>query len=1066
MYIKESEIQRIFNDRNWAVAKAYQRKDVIEHLDIEENQMREWYKVSADVEVFTYNNHVELILSKTGDIISFSCECRYCEDEVACGHIGVVLLFLHDLKPTGYPYHYDASIKREDELKNWMLQRQLEQSKSFLNAYKRISDSEFQANLIANKIRLIAYLNHEYQSLHVTFKVGNDKFYVVKNILTFLEAVEHRSQVYYGKSLSFVHHPDAFDDTTKQMINFLMKYRQEHISELEYGYLDKRSITLDKRSLDDFYDFFSEEGACSIDCNFAYDEIETIPLHIQKDSIGYVITTSLDLDTLYEGKAYWYCFKDKCLSRFIKEIHDTCTYLLQQLHKDRQIVIAHQDMHEFCQYVYSQIEDYVELSGDPIDEFMDDEPDLSCYIDMEDNGDISVQIYAMKNGLKQSIFDQEGHAGLRIERAIMLIKNYADVIDYDAKTAYIANDSHQIMSFLKDGLAYLDSFCDVFVSDAIKQLNSPKPVNFKVGVRMENNLLQVDVKSVNIPQDEIYAVLKSYRKKKKYHRLKNGDLIYLEQESIQEIDDMMQDLHVSATDFANGSIQLPVYHSFEVDDLSNNIQHAQMKRSKNFEDTLHRLRHIKHDSFKLPDGYENILRDYQVFGYQWLKTMSAYGFGAILADDMGLGKTVQMIAVLEDEKLQNPDSISLIVTPASLIFNWQDEIHKFSNNLHCLCIHGSVAQRQNKILSMSEYDVIVTSYDYLRRDHEYYEKHVFNYIILDEAQYIKNHTTKNASVVKALKGNHRFAMTGTPIENSLAELWSIFDFLMPGYLYNYNFFRKFYEKEVVKFQNKEVIAKLKRMVEPFILRRLKKDVLKELPDKIERVQYLEFNEEEEKLYMANLVQINKELQAKLHVEVFDKFQILAMMTRLRQICCDPRLLYENIDTVSSKIEGCMELIQSAKATDKKVLVFSSFTSLLELLEKEFYKEDISYVKLTGETSKEKRRKYVQIFQDKQVDVFLISLKAGGTGLNLTSAEVVIHVDPWWNMSAQNQATDRAYRIGQTENVQVYKMIMKNSIEEKILKLQEMKKDLSDTFTQGSEGSITSMNQEEILSLFQ
>lgn len=1066
MYIKESEIQRIFNDRNWAVAKAYQRKDVIEHLDIEENQMREWYEVSADVEVFTYNNHVELILSKTGDIISFSCECRYCEDEVACGHIGVVLLFLHDLKPTGYPYHYDASIKREDELKNWMLQRQLEQSKSFLNAYKRISDSEFQANLIANKIRLIAYLNHEYQSLHVTFKVGNDKFYVVKNILTFLEAVEHRSQVYYGKSLSFVHHPDAFDDTTKQMINFLMKYRQEHISELEYGYLDKRSITLDKRSLDDFYDFFSEEGACSIDCNFAYDEIETIPLHIQKDSIGYVITTSLDLDTLYEGKAYWYCFKDKCLSRFIKEIHDTCTYLLQQLHKDRQIVIAHQDMHEFCQYVYSQIEDYVELSGDPIDEFMDDEPDLSCYIDMEDNGDISVQIYAMKNGLKQSIFDQEGHAGLRIERAIMLIKNYADVIDYDAKTAYIANDSHQIMSFLKDGLAYLDSFCDVFVSDAIKQLNSPKPVNFKVGVRMENNLLQVDVKSVNIPQDEIYAVLKSYRKKKKYHRLKNGDLIYLEQESIQEIDDMMQDLHVSETDFANGSIQLPVYHSFEVDDLSNNIQHAQMKRSKNFEDTLHRLRHIKHDSFKLPDGYENILRDYQVFGYQWLKTMSAYGFGAILADDMGLGKTVQMIAVLEDEKLQNPDSISLIVTPASLIFNWQDEIHKFSNNLHCLCIHGSVAQRQNKILSMSEYDVIVTSYDYLRRDHEYYEKHVFNYIILDEAQYIKNHTTKNASVVKALKGNHRFAMTGTPIENSLAELWSIFDFLMPGYLYNYNFFRKFYEKEVVKFQNKEVIAKLKRMVEPFILRRLKKDVLKELPDKIERVQYLEFNEEEEKLYMANLVQINKELQAKLHVEVFDKFQILAMMTRLRQICCDPRLLYENIDTVSSKIEGCMELIQSAKATDKKVLVFSSFTSLLELLEKEFYKEDISYVKLTGETSKEKRRKYVQIFQDKQVDVFLISLKAGGTGLNLTSAEVVIHVDPWWNMSAQNQATDRAYRIGQTENVQVYKMIMKNSIEEKILKLQEMKKDLSDTFTQGSEGSITSMNQEEILSLFQ
>lgn len=1066
MYIKESEIQRIFNDRNWAVAKAYQRKDVIEHLDISYNPLLEGYEISADVEVFTYNNHVELILSTAGDIISFHCECRYCEDEVACGHVGVVLLFLHDLKPSAYPYHYDANVKREDELKNWMLQRQIEQSKSFLNAYKRISDSEFQANLIAHKIRLLASLHTDQQNPSVSFKIGNDKFYVVKNILSFLEAVENRSNVYYGKSLSFVHHPDAFDDTTKQMIQFLMKYRQEHISELEYGYLDKRCITLDNRSFDDFYDFFSEEGLRYINCDFAYDEIETIPLHMKKDDIGYVITTPLDLDTIYEGTSYWYQLEESCISRFIKEIHDTCTYLLKQLRKDRQIIIAHQDMHEFCQYVYAQIQDYIDLTGDPIDAFMDEEPDLSCYIDMEDNGDISIQIYAMKNGLKQSIFDQEGHAGLRIERAIMLVKNFADVIDYDAKTAYISNDSHQLMNFLKDGLSYLDSFCDVYVSDAIKQLNSPKPVNFKVGVRMENNLLQVDVKSVNIPQNEIYAVLKSYRKKKKYHRLKNGDLIYLDQESIQEMDDMMQDLHISAADFANGSIELPVYHSFEVDDLSNNIKHAQMKRSKNFEDTLHHLRHIQHDSFQLPEGYENILRDYQVFGYQWLKTMSAYGFGAILADDMGLGKTVQMIAVLEDEKLCHPDQISLIITPASLIFNWQDEIQKFSKHLKCLCIHGSAAQRQNKILSMHDYDVIVTSYDYLRRDHTYYENQVFNYIILDEAQYIKNHTTKSANVVKALKGVHRFAMTGTPIENSLAELWSIFDFLMPGYLYNYNFFRKFYEKEIVKFQNKDVITKLKRMVEPFILRRLKKDVLKELPDKIERVQYLEFSEEEEKLYMANLVQINKELQKKLHVEGFDKFQILAMMTRLRQICCDPRLLYENIDTVSSKMEGCMELIQSAKASNKKVLVFSSFTSLLELLEKEFYKEDISYVKLTGETSKEKRREYVQIFQDKQVDVFLISLKAGGTGLNLTSAEVVIHVDPWWNMSAQNQATDRAYRIGQTENVQVYKMIMKNSIEEKILKLQEMKKDLSDTFTQGSEGSITSMNQEEILSLFE
>lgn len=1066
MYILESEIPRIFNERNWAVARNYHQKGVVENMEIHHDHANHCYEIFAVVEAFSYRNNVNITLMETGIIHQYSCECRYCDEEYACGHVGAVLLFLNDITPSSFPYYYEKRIEREKELQDWLIQRQIEQSKTFLNTYKRMSEGEFQANLLSNKVKMFATLDDRNHALTISYKLGNEKYYVLKNILTFLDAVQKRAKVYYGKNLNFIHHPDAFDETAKLTIQFLQRYRNEHISELEYGYMDKRNLVLDHRSLDDFYDFYSEEGNGTINCSFAIDELDTIPLHIKKDELGFLLTTPLNFDRIYKGHSYWYLYEDDCFHRFQKEIFDTCTYLLEQLKQQRQILIEKDDMREFCTYVYPQIEDHVTLEGDSIEEYQMEEPKLSCFVDMEENGDLSIRIYARRDALNCSIFDAKSMSSILIDRCKMLVESYADVIDQDAGVAYIHADSHLLMGFLQDGLSYLDGFCDVFVSDTIQQMNAPKSVKFQIGIRMENNLLAVDVNSVHIPQDEIYAVLKSYRRKKKYHRLKNGDLIYLEQENIKEINDMMEDLNLTAQDFSNGSISLPIFHSFELDELTNNTKHAQIIRNATFEETLKHMRHIQQDSFALPEDYEQILRDYQVFGFQWLKTMSAYGFGGILADDMGLGKTLQMICLLEDEKNQHPDSISLIITPASLIFNWQEEIQKFSKKLHCLCVHGSASKRQGQILKIQNYDVIVTSYDYIRRDHECYKNHTFAYLVLDEAQYIKNHTTKNASAVKTLTAQHRFALTGTPIENSLAELWSIFDFLMPGYLYNYHYFRKHYEREIVKYHNEERSVKLKQLVEPFILRRIKRDVLKELPDKIEKVQYLEFSEEEEKLYMANLVQINKDLQKKLNMEGFDRFQILAMMTKLRQICCDARLLYENIDTCSSKLEGCMDLILSAKANDKKVLLFSSFTSLLDLMEDELVKQDITYLKLTGETSKEARREAVNRFQNKEADVFLISLKAGGTGLNLTVAEVVIHFDPWWNMSAQNQATDRAYRIGQTQNVQVYKLIMKNSIEEKILKLQEKKMDLSNTFTQGSEGSITSMSEEDILSLFQ
>lgn len=1066
MYIEERGLDGLFTQRNWAVAKNYQRKGIIDCIDIQKDERQQCYYIKADTNTFGYHNHVDITLMENGYIDAYDCECPYCNEEAACGHVGAVLLFLSELSIASFPYHYDLHAEHERALQDWAKEQQQIKTRQFLDAYKHLSEVEFQANLMNEKVMLLATLEHSYQGFSISYRIGTDKFYIIKNIVQLLKTIEDQNSHSYGKSLSFTHHLDAFDDAAKGTIQFLQQYLKEHRNELEFGYYDKRNLRLDGKALDDFFDFYSEEGAGSINCSFASDELETIPLHIKKDAHNYIITTPLSFDSLLRGDHYWYQYQDDCFTRYARAVHASCTPLLIQLELDRQIVIPETDMKDFCTYVYESIKDQVILSGDPILDFTDDILQVECYVDVEEQGDISIKVNYLKDTVgKLPLLSDKRDVTLLLNRIYALIDQYADILDEDANIAYIHED-HKQVHFLKEGLAYLDKVADVYVSDAVSSISSPKKVSFQIGIHMENNLLEMDVSSVDIPGNELYAVLKSYRRKKKYHRLKNGDLLYLEQQELKEVNDIMEDLQIHAQDMVDGKIQLPAFHSFAVEDMAEHASHIEFQRSNAFLKALSGMKHIDAAAFSVPSPYQAILRDYQVFGYQWLKTMSAYGFGGILADDMGLGKTLQMIAVLEDEKRLHPEGVSLIITPASLILNWQDEIQKFSSSLDCLCIHGQNSARQLQIKELSKHDVIVTSYDYLRRDIEAYELVQFHFIVLDEAQYIKNHTTKNASVVKRLQGAHRFALTGTPIENSLAELWSIFDFLMPGYLYHYHYFRKTYEKEIVRYHNEEVSKKLKRMVEPFILRRIKKEVLQELPDKIEQIQYLEFEEEEEKLYLANLASINQELQQKLQMETLDKFQLLAMMTRLRQLCCDARLLYETSNGPSSKLAGCMELLRNAKANGKKVLLFSSFTSLLDLIEQELVRENFQYLMLTGETEKEKRRTYVQQFQQEQADVFLISLKAGGTGLNLTAAEVVIHFDPWWNMSAQNQATDRAYRIGQTKNVQVYKLIMKNTIEEKIVKLQEKKMALSDAFTTGNEGSITGMKQQEILSLFQ
>lgn len=459
------------------------------------------------------------------------------------------------------------------------------------------------------------------------------------------------------------------------------------------------------------------------------------------------------------------------------------------------------------------------------------------------------------------------------------------------------------------------------------------------------------------------------------------------------------------------------------------------------------------------------MRNYQKEGYRWLRVLEENCFGGILADDMGLGKTLQVITMLLAAKEEKKKGVSMIVCPASLVFNWGEEFAQFAPKLKVVLISGNQENRNRLISEAEKYDVLVTSYDLLKRDISNYEGIKFQYEVIDEAQYIKNHTTEAAKAVKIIAAKHKYALTGTPIENRLSELWSIFDYLMPGFLYSYDTFKREFETPIVKNDDEEAMNRLQKMVHPFILRRLKENVLKDLPDKLEEVQYAKFEKEQWKLYDAQIVHMQQVLAEQDESDFQkNKLKILAEITKLRQICCDPALCFENYKGTSAKMEACMELVNRAIEGGHKILLFSQFTSMLDLIEKEFQKQKISYYVITGATLKEKRLEMVKKFNADDTNVFLISLKAGGTGLNLTGADVVIHYDPWWNLAVQNQATDRAHRIGQKKKVTVYKLLAKNTIEEKIQKVQENKKNLAEQILSGEMGQIGKLTRDELMDL--
>jgi SNF2 family DNA or RNA helicase len=458
----------------------------------------------------------------------------------------------------------------------------------------------------------------------------------------------------------------------------------------------------------------------------------------------------------------------------------------------------------------------------------------------------------------------------------------------------------------------------------------------------------------------------------------------------------------------------------------------------------------------VPETVAPVLRDYQKFGFQWMKTLAHYHFGGILADDMGLGKTLQSIAFLLSELPENRESgtPALIVCPASLTYNWMNELKKFAPEIRAVVMEGEKARRDEILERASHVDVIITSYPLLRRDSDSYAGLRFSVLILDEAQAIKNHSTLTAQSVQELKAKHRFALTGTPVENRLEDLWSIFDAVFPELFWSRKRFGELSSEQVGK------------KARPFILRRLKSDVLQELPDKIETVQTSELLPDQKKLYLAYLTKLQEDALTRIRTEGFQKsrMHILAGMTRLRQLCCHPALFLENYDGDSGKLEQLLEIIEECRSSGKRMLVFSQFTSMLGIIREQLKIRDIGYFYLDGSTPGRDRVELCARFNEGEQELFLISLKAGGTGLNLTGADTVILYDLWWNPAVEQQAADRAHRIGQKNVVQVIRLITQGTIEEKMHELQQRKRDLIDAVIRPGEEVFTALGEEDIREL--
>lgn len=975
-----------------------------------------------------YLNYKTEVIFSSDEVLDFNCSCMYFrENTKPCKHIVAVAMAAYNLVLKKEKAEKVAIDIHLDFLKNPMGEKK---NLIFLKITPKIEN-------------IRGYIDFKLDIEIVT----KDKNYKLTNKLSkFLKAYGLTS-FDFGKSYEYNPVTDYFQGWEKKFLDFLKEY--EGILEKNYyGEFNLSTILSNKFSFDRLIDIL----------------VEGDQITLKSGSLKEI----LEIDVKNSGSDIELAFKN--ISSFIQRGERTL------LHLDNGTPVFYRVSSDDIE-IYKKIRQKTSRS----ETMVISESNLPVVMNsiqkmakLELSEDIKKRVYTPKKIEDKIYIDSYNTFGLKIytkrfydgvyegdlDGVIILSDQlegyslYKDVLkDYKnnfENGAYHITNVENIYKFVVEGIPELERYYEMYYSEEFKNKNYTT-ASYRVETKV-TDILDISFNIDGIDKDEVVRFLTAVREKKKYYLLKNGGIIDIGDSSeLDELNDLLDISEASKKEIEAGVISRAKNYSYFLSSTLKRIKNLVL--DENFKEMENNLKSItsKEEEASIKKSFP-ILRDYQLYGVQWLNTLKKLGLGGILADDMGLGKTLQTIVYLSMEKRELPN---IVIAPKSLVYNWKSEFERFAPGITVKMCVGVKREREETIKNLKSGEVLITTYGVLKNDLDLYEmmsfKEGFANIVIDEAQNIKNILGKTSNAIKEIKGETKIALTGTPIENNILELWSIFDFAFPGYLGKHTTFKKRYLDN---------LKSLKSVVGPFILRRTKSEVLQELPDKIEQDVVVELGEKQRKLYLGYLEKYKREVEA----VGSDAIKILSCLTRLRQLCNHPKLFIEDYKGESAKLDALLELLQEAKSGGHRVLLFSQFTEMLGII-KNHLKDDYNILYLDGKTKVEERLNLVERFNSGEGDIFVISLKAGGSGLNLTGADTVIHFDPWWNPSVENQATDRAHRMGQKNVVNVFRLITKGTIEEKINLIKDGKSKVISEVLDGEKRELLKMNKDELLKLF-
>ena len=1022
---------------------------------------------------------VQVAFERDSAVRSYRCSCpAFTDYPGACQHVIAVLKTAQQKLPDAW---------RDPVVPDRVVEDLLE-----VFANHRLEIPQEELNLVVE----LQIMSGHRLSAHLYLKLGLQRLYVVKDIGKFLTSLKTGRSLEFGKQFTLEPTRQAFKEEDRAVITMLQEMFEQYtaLMDMQGPYysttlLSQKFLPLTGYYLTKFLDALGDKvflwGIGSVPLKPSSIIRQEVPVGFSLQAQGQDLAFALETDEVpvqltLDGSYYSYHQNIYQASPAQKELLPP---LLKALHKGSltNIVIPAAQKEFFASEALPLIGKLGQVSIDPSleDKFNQASLQVKIYFDRASDlgitarlefcyGDTVLNPFASSREASNAsvISDVILIRSIDQERKILAILEQADFIVSKGKIQL--EDDDKIFEFTVNWLPQLRDLAELYYSDQFK-LKIRTSTTFTGQVRLDETLdiLEISFQYTDIEQDELADIFHSLHLKKKYHRLRDGSFLDLNQPELTSVAQLLDNLDLGADDLNKKLVNLPKYRAMYIDSFLRQADLPGVHRNRAFKQLVQSILEPQDAEFEIPLELQNVLRDYQKTGFKWLKTLASFGLGGILADDMGLGKTVQVLSFILSEKSTTPGT-ALVIAPTSLIYNWQEEAKKFTPTLQVLVVEGTPQERQGQLTGIEgQWDLVVTSYPILRRDIDQFAQFEFSYCFLDEAQHTKNPQTLNARSVQQIKAKGYFALTGTPIENSLSELWSLFNFIMPGYLLSHQEFRKKYEIPIIKGEDSNSLAELSRHANPFILRRLKKDVLKELPDKIETQLNAPLTEEQKILYLAYLQEAKGQIAQEIAAVGFNKshMKILAALTRLRQICCHPAMFLENYTGESGKMLLLQEILTDALDSGHRILIFSQFTTMLDIIQGHLSSEGIEHFYLSGSTKAAERLKMANAFNQGSGQVFLISLKAGGTGLNLTGADMVIHYDPWWNPAVEDQATDRAHRIGQKNAVQVIKLISQGTVEEKINLLQARKKMLIDSVIQPGETMLSKLTEKELRELF-